>query len=73
MSYFPRPKRDHLQLTIMSTKERILQLASDPIRGKILSAQVIKANKTGAPVVNVEGDTKFRLVRISEVSIKPKQ
>jgi hypothetical protein len=54
----------------MSTKEMILKSASDPVEGKILSAQVLKASKSGIdPVINIKGSSKkIRLTRITEIT-----
>ena len=52
----------------MSIKEQILRIATDPVKGRILSAQMLDANKRGIdPVVQVDNNKKIRLVRISEV------
>jgi hypothetical protein len=52
----------------MTIREQVLKIASHPIKGKILSAQIIAANKTGAAAI-INGEKTIKLQRINQ-SIK---
>jgi len=53
----------------MSTKESIKKLASDPVKGKVLSAQMLLANRNGTNPVIRYGNKTVKLVRITDVSV----
>lgn len=56
----------------MSTKEQIKKIAANSNTGKLLSAQMILANKRGSDAVIRVGNKKIKLVRTTEMSVRPK-
>lgn len=51
----------------MSNKEIINQLAKDPVKGRMLSAQMLLAQRTGAnPIIVVDG-RRIELKRVTQI------
>jgi len=54
----------------MSTKEIIKKIASDPIKGRVLSGQILLANRNGTDPVIRYGNKTIKLVRTTQISVK---